>query len=976
MNALPEREVAVFNAARRLTAKERAAYLDKACASDAALRRRVEELLQVSETSAHFLEQPALAEPAAPAGAGGTGRLSVALSEKPGDQIGRYKLLQQIGEGGCGVVYVAEQQEPVRRRVALKVIKLGMDTKSVIARFEAERQALALMDHPNIAKVFDGGATETGRPYFVMELVRGLKITDYCDEKKLSTRERLDLFMQVCQAIQHAHQKGIIHRDIKPSNVLVTVNDGVPVPKVIDFGIAKATSGQQLTDKTVFTAFEQFIGTPAYMSPEQAVMTSVDVDTRSDIYALGVLLYELLTGRTPFDTEELLAIGLDEMRRTIREKEPSRPSARLSTMPDQDLSTTAQRRSLDGPKLVSELRGDLDWIVMKALEKDRARRYETANGLALDIQRHLSNEPVLACPPSNLYRFHKLVRRNKLAIAAVTAVAAALITGLGVSTWLLLQEKAARSRADVAEQEQSRLQQEAKAGEKKAQTEAAKNKQVAQFLKDMLSGVGPSVALGRDTKLLKDILDKTADRISKDLHDQPEVEIELSQIMARTYADLGLFDQSEAMAREAVQTVRSRFGNESPFLAPYLRDLGWALAQKGKSPEAEAVLREGLAIQKRLQDHHDTIPSDQFDDITSELLNVLGGVLQIEGKLSEAEAVYRESLAVQTKLYGDESQAVAATLIDLSIVLNREGKLPEGEEMERKALVLDQKLLGKEHPGVANALANLGATLADEGKLSEAESIDAEGLAMARKLLDENHPTVQILRYNLMEARTDFFVHQGRWTEAAAAAAHSDFEPTNSLHYHDRAALLVQSGDRDGYRKHCQQELALFGQTSDPDEAGGMAEDFLILPDPGVSMKVIGNLVDLRGRKEGGSYRYWYEFLKGLAEYRFGHFAEAAKWTETALSHTNQTSIFWEPTDVPSLCLQGTATLAMANYQLRETDAARAGLAKAFDLEAKLPKLPGRDDGASWRELIIANALLREARTLIEGGPQTKAETK
>jgi eukaryotic-like serine/threonine-protein kinase len=365
----------------------------------------------------------------------------------------------------------------VRRRVALKVIKLGMDTKSVIARFEAERQALALMDHPNIAKVFDGGATEAGRPYFVMELVRGLKITDYCDEKKLSTRERLDLFMQVCQAIQHAHQKGIIHRDIKPSNVLVTVNDGVPVPKVIDFGIAKATSGLQLTDKTVFTAFEQFIGTPAYMSPEQAVMTSLDIDTRSDIYALGVLLYELLTGRTPFDTEELLAIGLDEMRRTIREKEPSRPSARLSTMQDNELSTTAQRRGLDAPKLVSELRGDLDWIVMKALEKDRSRRYETANGLALDIQRHLNYEPVLARPPSAMYRLQKLVRRNKMVFASGTAVVTALLIGFGVSTWMYFRERSAR-------REQVRLRELAEANEKKAQLEAARSR-ASEFFGDM-----------------------------------------------------------------------------------------------------------------------------------------------------------------------------------------------------------------------------------------------------------------------------------------------------------------------------------------------------------------------------------------------------------------------------------------------------------------------------------------------------------
>jgi eukaryotic-like serine/threonine-protein kinase len=387
----------------------------------------------------------------------------VRSGEKPGDRIGRYKILQQIGEGGCGIVYMAEQEEPVRRRVALKVIKLGMDTKSVIARFEVERQALALMDHQNIAKVLDAGATETGRPFFVMELVRGVRITEYCDDAKLSTRERLDLFIQVCHAVQHAHQKGIIHRDLKPSNILVTINDGVPVPKIIDFGIAKATTDQRLTDKTVFTAYEQFIGTPAYMSPEQAVLTSLDIDTRSDIYALGVLLYELLTGRTPFDAAELLQVGFDEMRRTIREKDPERPSTRLSTMGKADLTHVAQRRHSDAPKLIHLVRGDLDWIVMKALEKDRTRRFETVSALATDIQRHLNNEPVTARPPTTVYRFQKLVRRNKTAFAAVSAVAAALVIGLGLSLFLFIREREAHRRALAAEKEQARLRQLAEA---------------------------------------------------------------------------------------------------------------------------------------------------------------------------------------------------------------------------------------------------------------------------------------------------------------------------------------------------------------------------------------------------------------------------------------------------------------------------------------------------------------------------------
>ncbi|MBN9692485.1 MAG: protein kinase [Verrucomicrobia bacterium] len=416
----------------------RVAFLDQACLGHPALRARVENLLRATERAGRFLEDG----PTTP----GLDALPLGdLTGTPGERIGRYKLLEVIGEGGCGVVYMAEQEEPVRRRVALKIIKPGMDSRSVVARFEAERQALAMMDHPNIARILDGGTTPQGRPYFVMELVRGIRITDYCDQARLTTTERLRLFVPVCQAVQHAHQKGIIHRDLKPSNILVTINDGIPVPKVIDFGIAKATA-QRLTDKTLFTQFHAFIGTPAYTSPEQAALSSVDVDTRSDIYSLGVLLYELLTGRPPFDGQELLRSGLDELRRILREVEPPRPSTRLETLDLQTATEMSRRRQATFEDLTGRIRGDLDWIVMKCLEKDRNRRYETANGLALDIQRHLGSEPVAARPPSAGYKLQKWVRRHRWGVAAGSAVALAVVIGLTVSLW-----QAARARRALNE---------------------------------------------------------------------------------------------------------------------------------------------------------------------------------------------------------------------------------------------------------------------------------------------------------------------------------------------------------------------------------------------------------------------------------------------------------------------------------------------------------------------------------------------
>jgi len=458
------KEQSLFKAAlARAAGASREAFLQDACNGNVALHRRMTKLLDAHTQSEDFfpenasemlgvdqaeVESLAVAE-------------SSAFGEQPGQRVGRYKLLKQLGIGGCGVVYLAAQEEPVQRLVALKIIKLGMDTRSVIARFDAERQALALMDHPNIAKVLDAGATEIGRPYFVMELVQGVRITHYCDENHLSARQRLELFIQVCHAIQHAHQKGVIHRDIKPSNILVALHDGVPVPKVIDFGIAKAISGR-LTDDPAVTLQGQFVGTPAYMSPEQAEMDGLDVDTRSDIYSLGVLLYELLTGHPPFNQEQLVQSGFDKMRQTLRETDPVRPSEMLTSMTNTDLTLTAKLRREEAPRLISSFKGDLDWIVMQSLEKDRQRRYETANALALDVRRYLNNEPVLARPASRRYRLKKLIQRNKVVYASGAAVVLSMLIGLGVSTRMFILERQARL-------EQSRLRQQADAARVEAE---------------------------------------------------------------------------------------------------------------------------------------------------------------------------------------------------------------------------------------------------------------------------------------------------------------------------------------------------------------------------------------------------------------------------------------------------------------------------------------------------------------------------
>ncbi|MEY2409173.1 MAG: eukaryotic-like serine/threonine-protein kinase [Verrucomicrobiota bacterium] len=1022
MNA-PKGEETIFAEALRLPPEERAAYLAQSTIGNAELRQRVESLLG-SYATGNFLEQAAA--PQLPQ----TFHVTIPLTEKPGDTIGRYKLLQQIGEGGCGVVYMAEQTEPVRRRVALKIIKLGLDTKSVIARFEAERQAVAMMDHPNIAKVFDAGATEAGRPYFVMELVRGMKITEYCDEAKLSTRARLDLFIQVCQAIQHAHQKGIIHRDIKPSNILVTVNDGVPVPKVIDFGIAKATSGQQLTDKTVFTAFEQFIGTPAYMSPEQAVLTSVDIDTRSDVYALGVLLYELLTGKTPFDAKELLAIGLDEMRRTIRETEPPLPSTRFSTLAQNERSTTAQRRGIEAPKLASELRGDLDWIVMKALEKDRARRYETPTSLASDIERHLNDEAVMACPPSNLYRFQKMVRRNKLVFAAGMSVAAALVIGLGVASWMFFQERAALKRAVSAERAQTFLRQKAEAEERNAVAEAAKSKQVAQFLQDMLKGVAPSVARGRDTTLLREILDQTAARLGKDLTNQPGVEAELRRTLGRVYFDLGDLKNSEDMGREALRLQKSLAGPNDAFVAGLLGDLASTINEMGNDrPGAELLARESLAINRKLfgPDHRSVVIS----------LRTLGWVLLKQNKDSEAEDVYRRSLAMAKNLTSSEDQDffMAGSLSMLALSLSRvPATLAEAESLQRQALAIERKR-GIEDLNLATLLGNLGAILGKTGKIAEANAADLEQLAIERKLLEPGHPRlVKSLGYmgrsleargnldesekiyrevlsmsqklspdnsDVMESleavmriaekqgrrpeeaveiyqslpafpksRGHFSAIHGDWQKAATDLRRaSELNPYDAELCHWLAPVLVQVGELDAYREFTRKNVERFKTTTDPMAAERIAKDWLILPSTGDNFETAKTVAELADRAVSTAHRYvsWCQLVKGLAEYRQNHFRGAAEWLERALTKAGESS---------ECDVQAYSVLAMAYYRLEQPGKARTVLREGSDLaDKKLAKLESGHLGNYW-DCITAHVLMREAKALLDNDSEITTESE
>jgi eukaryotic-like serine/threonine-protein kinase len=661
--------------------------------------------------------------------------------EKVGSVIGPYKLLQQLGEGGFGIVYMAEQEKPVRRVVALKIIKPGMDTAQVIARFESERQALALMDHPNIARVLDAGATESGHPYFVMELVKGVPVTEFCDKNHLPPDERLKLFIDVCHAIQHAHHKGVIHRDIKPSNVLVTLHDAVPVVKVIDFGVAKATV-QKLTERTLFTALGQMLGTPAYMSPEQAEMSGLDIDTRSDVYSLGVLLYELLTGTTPIEAARLRAAGYAEMQRLIREQDAPRPSTRFSKLGD-TATVVAGNRSLDVRRLVQLLSGDLDWVVMKALEKDRSRRYDTPGGLADDIQRYLRHEAIVARPPSTAYKVRKFAQRNRGTVLTAALVTGALLAGIVVSTWQALRARHAEAAAIAAADE---------AAAREAETKAA-----LKFVEDKVFAAarpaGQEGGLGRDVTLANAI-EAAVPYVTQSFPSQPLIEARLRLTLGKSFYFLGQAKKA-AEQEEAARSIYARYlGADDPQTLLAMHNLASSWAVLGRVDDALKLREEALVLRRA------KLGADNPDTLAS--MNNLALSYGDAGRLTDALKLREETLTRFKAVEGSDHPDTLMAMNNLANAYFALNRYDDALKLREETLILYRTKLGPDHPDTLRSMGNLASSYSMANREEEALKLREESLALRKAKIGPDHPST----LTSMSALGDSYAALGRNNDA------------------------------------------------------------------------------------------------------------------------------------------------------------------------------------------------------------------